>query len=193
MSKRTPKHAANPPEDRPSCGAAEHAKNVEKIYREERGSLVLSLRRVLPSRDECLDAIQDVFVRILARRDLEDVRSRESYVQGAVKNKAYDQRRRRKCWGDIEQLLPNDQQSSRQPSPEEACEGAELADRLTLAMAALPEDQRLALTLAKSDGLSVAEAAVRMGCREHKVRRLIAEALLRLQAAIAEGSGEADE
>jgi RNA polymerase sigma factor (sigma-70 family) len=193
MRKRPPQHASNLPEDPPSCRAADHAKDIEETYREESRSLLLSLRRLLPSPHDCWDTLHEVFVKVLHRRNLGHAEAGKPYILTAVRNQAYDRLRQRKLRGNIELLLLEDQQSSRQPSPEEACEGAELADLIARAMAALPEEERRALTLVNLDGLSFAEAAVRMARREHKVRRLVAKALLQLQAAIEAGSGDADE
>jgi RNA polymerase sigma-70 factor (ECF subfamily) len=65
----------------------------------------------------------------------------------------------------------------RAPSPEEAVEGAEIWD----AVRALPEQQREAVLLVYGEGLSHAEAAGMMGCREKTVSWHLHEAKKRLK------------
>jgi RNA polymerase sigma-70 factor (ECF subfamily) len=70
-----------------------------------------------------------------------------------------------------------DAAQERQPSPEEVVEGAEIWD----AVRALPEQQREAVLLVYGEGLSHAEAAGMMGCREKTVSWHLHEARKRLK------------
>lgn len=175
-----------PPQDAPN-----DAKSIEEIYRKERGSLLLKLCRLLGSRQDGEDAMHDVFVRAL-RDERKDVQEPKLFLLRSIRNEAYDELRRRKRRDNILLRLLENQHSSRHASPEEEYAGDTLCNALAKAVASLPKEQRIALTL-MLDGLSTAEAALRMGHRKRKVRKLFTKALANLRAVVATVSGGADE
>jgi RNA polymerase sigma-70 factor (ECF subfamily) len=66
------------------------------------------------------------------------------------------------------------------PSPSQFAMGRELELRLEVAMAALPEDYREALTLVQAKRLTLREAAERMGRSREAMKKLYARAVARL-------------
>ncbi len=66
------------------------------------------------------------------------------------------------------------------PSPSEAAIASELAGRIRAAMQALPEDYRSVLQLTREEGLTLREAAERMGRSREAVKKLYGRALCKL-------------
>lgn len=73
----------------------------------------------------------------------------------------------------------------RGPSPSQAAAGRELADRVSRAVAGLPDADREVLVMRHADGLPFAEAAVLLGITPAVARKRFGRALIRLQAALA--------
>jgi len=77
----------------------------------------------------------------------------------------------------------------RTPSPSAAAASAETSDHVRAAMASLPEDHRTILTLALIDGLSLGDAAERMGRSREAAKKLYGRAMVGLRAALAARAG----
>ena len=144
--------------------------------------------RMLSTPQTAEDATQEAF--IAAYRHLEKVRggSFRSWLFRIAANVCYDELRRRKSRAASsldeqprEGERPFDAQDP-SPSPEDRAEQAELRDVLARALAAIPADQRLAVTLCDVQGLDYSEIAEVMQCSLGTVKSRIARGRLRLRA-----------
>jgi RNA polymerase sigma-70 factor (ECF subfamily) len=98
-----------------------------------------------------------------------------------VANAALDQARRRR----VRRTEPlSDSVRQPGPTPEDAAERALLRGRLDRALAALPERQRIAVTLFDLEGLSHAEIAATIGVPEGTVRSYVFHARRALRRAL---------
>jgi RNA polymerase sigma-70 factor (ECF subfamily) len=84
------------------------------------------------------------------------------WMRAIVRNSIVDHFRERKRRGDREIGLPIEDWPDDRPA-HDAGDGSPLAPELAAALAALPETQRVAVTLLQVEGLSVAEAALKVG------------------------------
>ena len=69
-------------------------------------------------------------------------------------------------------------------SPSQAAIASESSDRIAEALSSLPEDYRQVLRLTRQEGLSLAEAAERMGRSREATKKLYGRALVRLKLAM---------
>ncbi len=79
--------------------------------------------------------------------------------------------------------------AGRAQSPSAAAASAEMNDRVRAAMASLPEDHRTILTLALIEGLSLGDAAERMGRSREAAKKLYGRAMVGLRAALGAAAG----
>ena len=133
------------------------------------------------------DATQEAF--IAAYRHLDRFRggSFRSWLFRIAVNACYDELRRRKTRATSSLDEPVGERDRRldppdpSPSPEDRAEQADLRDVLAGALAAIPADQRLAITLCDVQGLDYAEIAEVMRCSLGTVKSRIARGRLRLR------------
>lgn len=135
------------------------------------------------NRDAAEDIVQDVFVSIhTARHTFRPERPLEPWVRAIARNAVVD-------WGRRQTRLRSrrsDVEADALPAPESEppAEERALSPAVERALAALPEGQRQAVRLLKLEGLSVAEAARRVGVspgalklRAHRGYRALRETL----------------
>jgi RNA polymerase sigma-70 factor (ECF subfamily) len=144
--------------------------------------------RMLGTPQAAEDATQETF--LAAYRHLDKFRggSFRSWLFRITANACYDELRRRKARaassldetaGEGERRFDAPDTS---PSPTDRAEQAELRDVLARALAAIPADQRLAVTLSDVQGLDYAEIAEVMQCSLGTVKSRIARGRVRLRA-----------
>jgi RNA polymerase sigma-70 factor, ECF subfamily len=144
--------------------------------------------RMLSTPQTAEDATQEAF--IAAYRHLDKFRggSFRSWLFRIAANACYDELRRRKAraTSSLDEPAgegePRFDPPDRSPSPDDRAEQAELRDLLARALAAIPADQRLAVTLCDVQGLDYAEIAEVMQCSLGTVKSRIARGRLRLRA-----------
>ena len=143
--------------------------------------------RMLGTPQTAEDATQEAF--IAAYRHLDKFRggSFRSWLYRIAANASYDELRRRKARamssldepaGEGERPFDAPDPS---PTPDDRAEQAELRDVLARALAAIPADQRLSVTLCDVQGLDYAEIAEVMQCSLGTVKSRIARGRLRLR------------
>jgi RNA polymerase sigma-70 factor (ECF subfamily) len=143
--------------------------------------------RMLSSPQVAEDATQEAF--IAAYRHLDKFRggSFRSWLFRIAANACYDELRRRKARATTSLDEPIGSGERRfdapdaAPSPAERAEQSELRDMLARALAEIPADQRLAVTLCDVQGLDYAEIAEVMECSLGTVKSRIARGRLRLR------------
>ena len=154
----------------------------EALFRHLHPMLTRQARQYAPDPDAAADAVQETFVRLWERRDrLDPERSIRAYLSRSLRNRllnaARDTQTRRTLLDEHASPLT----TTRAPHPDEAAQGAALADRLQLALAELPDRQRTAISLTRFDGLSHTEAAEVMGCSARTVNNHIVRGLRTLR------------
>jgi RNA polymerase sigma factor (sigma-70 family) len=144
--------------------------------------------RMLSTTQTAEDATQEAF--IAAYRHLDKFRGGNfrSWLFRIAANACYDELRRRRARATSSLDEPAGEGERRfdapdpSPSPDDRAEQAELRDVLARALAAIPADQRLAVTLCDVQGLDYAEIAEVMQCSLGTVKSRIARGRLRLRA-----------
>ena len=146
------------------------------------GSLVLRrCRQLLRDHDEALDVCQDVFVQILRRRDVLDIRFPSSLIYRIATNLCLNRIRDRRHWPDLvedEQLA----RIARLDDPTPAIHARSMLGRL---FARHRESTRLIATLHFVDGLTLEEVAGEVGMSVSGVRkrlRALRKTLVELEA-----------
>lgn len=145
------------------------------------------------ARVECDDLVQEVFLRALAHPEhlatLPDERALFGHLATLARRTVVDvvrAARALKRSGREEPLMRSDwshtglgteRLRARTPGPTTRLEGREVTDRLTAAFLALTPEHRRVIGLRQFEGLSAAQAAVRMGRSETAVHSLYRRAL----------------
>lgn len=139
-------------------------------------------RRLMQDPDDADDLVQDAFLRALDRISTFDAgRAFGPWFTRVLVNLGLDQRRKQ----NVRRTESHDPESfAGGVSPEREVERAELKDSLGKALAALPDRQRLIVTLFEIDGHSTEEVAdmlevsqVTIRWHLHQARRTLREAL----------------
>jgi RNA polymerase sigma-70 factor (ECF subfamily) len=139
-------------------------------------------RRLMQDPDDADDLVQDAFLRALDRIETFDAaRAFGPWFTRLLINLGLDQRRKQK----VRRTEPHDPESfAGGVSPDREVEHAELKDSLGKALEALPNRQRLIVTLFEIDGHSTEEVATMLQVSQvtirwhlHQARRTLREAL----------------
>jgi len=159
----------------------------EVLLRRHQQSLYALAVRLLDDRIEAQDAVQDAF--ILAWRKLPAFRGEakfSTWLYRIVTNQCLSRLRR----GRQQQPLPEREKqhlvAPEDLSPQAYVEHAALAAALSAAVAALPDDLRLAWLLREAEHRSYEEVAAITGTRVSTIRGRIARARARLADSLAE-------
>jgi RNA polymerase sigma-70 factor (ECF subfamily) len=139
-------------------------------------------RRLMQDPDDADDLVQDAFLRALDRiATFDAARAFGPWFTRLLINLGLDQRRKQK----VRRTEPHDPESfAGGVSPDREVEHAELKDSLGKALEALPNRQRLIVTLFEIDGHSTEEVATMLQVSQvtirwhlHQARRTLREAL----------------
>jgi len=149
----------------------------------ERPRLVAIARRVLGDGALGEDVAQEVYVR-LAKLP-EEPRSLPAWLRAVCYRVAIDVLRRRQR---AEQTGAEMERASMEPTPSEAAEERERAQRALSALAGLDDPYREALQQRFCEGQSFREIAERMGAPERTVRTWVGRGLMRLRQRLGEVS-----
>jgi len=142
-------------------------------------------RRILACREQAEDVVQDVMLRLAAAPPSDEVRS-TAYVGRMVRNLAIDQARRRtlerRLFAHLDEAIdPADPVAG---TPEDATAAREALQRVTAAMAQLPEPVGTAFRLHRVDGVPQNVIAARMGVSRALVCGLVRRGHLHCLAAL---------
>jgi RNA polymerase sigma-70 factor (ECF subfamily) len=164
-------------------GPDELARRLDLVYSEQSGSFVGYATRILGSREDAEDVVNEAFARVLrADPDLQAPEALVPYVRTVVRNEARDRgsqntRDRHERQIDIAELDDRLTAGDR-PLDDRVCDEISLA----LAVRTLPDRQRQCFALRFVDGLSVRDTAARMNISDGNVKRLSYEVRSRLAA-----------
>jgi RNA polymerase sigma-70 factor (ECF subfamily) len=160
---------------------ADGTPDLEELWKRY-GSLVLRrCRQLLRDEEDALDVCQDVFVQLLRRRGVLDIRFPSSLIYRIATNLCLNRIRDRRRWPDLvedEQLA----RIARLDDPTPALHARSLLGRL---FARHRESTRLIATLHYVDGLTLEEVAGEVGMSVSGVRkrlRALRETLVEMEA-----------
>jgi len=144
---------------------------------------------------EAQDAVQDAMIRLVRSYGRHPEDQWRPLFYRILRNRITDCQRRRKVRNAVMAWWPGHAPEAAPPdpldaaidpegSPDQALEGAELLERIEVALAALSARQREAFLLRNFEGLDVAQTALAMGCSEGSVKTHYFRALQALQQAL---------
>lgn len=154
-----------------------HASRIADLYQRHFAELVAFLSRRVASRDLATDLVQELFVRLLARKDLvAGVEHERGYLFRSVRHLATEAGRSprwRECAPDPDaEPFPDEV-----PPPETLLEDRQTIDRLVKVVGRLPPRCREVFILHKFDNLSYVEVAKRLGISVGSVEKHMTRAL----------------
>lgn len=156
---------------------------VLALYDRHASALLALAMRVLGSRDEAEEVLQDSFVKIWQEAATYDA-SRAGFRAWActiVRNRALDLLRRR---GTAARTAAVSESPEAVAGPDAAAAESETSKRIRAALAGLPDVQRTALELAYYDGLTHVEIATKTNAPLGTVKTRILDGMRKLKAAL---------
>lgn len=154
-----------------------YGQRIERLFREHNESLVSVLKVRLQSRDEAKEVAQEAYVQLLGLHRPETVSFLKAYLFQTAINLARDrikQKSRRREIDEIHLFGPEREDPS---SPEQEWVAERELTAVQQALAELPLSCRQVFELVRINGLSIDEAAHRLGLHPRRVRRYLARAL----------------
>lgn len=144
----------------------------DHLFAKHRRAIVNFARRYLGSQARAEDAAQEAFLRLYrARADYEPKTKFTTYLYRITTNTCLNHLRK-KDWAGKEE--PNDQAPDNSPSgPEQVLQGVELQRLIEKVMSELPEQQRTAFVLLRSEELAYEQIADIMGTTVPAVKSLL--------------------
>ncbi len=140
------------------------------------------LTRFVGASENREDLVQEVFLRVIrARADYRPEARFSTWLYRIVFNLCVNENERRRPGRALDEER-DDSEDERVPAPGAALERADLVTSVRAAIAALPDRQRMALVLAKYDGLPYDEVAKVLGTSEKAVKSMIHRARESLRA-----------
>ena len=147
------------------------------------------LRARLGAEDEAEDVLQDLYVRLRARRDEPAAENPMSYLYTMALNLARDHRRghdraraRDQAWTGLNHTTLGSDAIVEAPAADQTLEAHQRLARIATMVAALPPQRRRVFTLHKLEGLSHAEVAQRLGISRSAIEKHMTAALKQLAA-----------
>lgn len=160
----------------------------ELLYARHRGGLMRFLQRGLGRRETAEECFQEVWSRVVAARDRFQPEARfATWLYQIAHNLLIDQYRRQRPEVNVE-VLPYEAEARDNPfgdsgalTPEEQLSAFEQTRRLQLALAELPDEQRIALQLRLEQELSLEEIGAITGAGRETVKSRLRYALDKLK------------
>lgn len=161
---------------------------IGELYADHHGWLAAWLRRKLGCAFDAADLAHDTFVRVLAGRDVGQIREPRAYLSTVAHGLMVNHLRRKEiehAWLDALAARPE----AVSPSPEDRALVIEALLAVDAMLAALPEKVRRAFLMAQLDGLGYREIAAELGVSERMVKKYMAQAMLHCLMAAEEQAG----
>src|SRR5699024_1409435 len=150
----------------------------DTLYARHRGPLYRYLLRGCGNRDAAGELFQDVWARLIRARHRYRPRARfTTWLFRMAQNRLIDHSRRQRPRGD----MPADLAAPDHDNPEQRTDRRQAADRLLIAIAALPFEQREAILLKEERDLSLAAIAEVTGVGRETVKSRLRYALAKLR------------
>jgi RNA polymerase sigma-70 factor (ECF subfamily) len=156
-----------------------------EIYRRHWERLALQVLRVIHSREDARDIVQEVFVSIWKRRMEIELRGPlTGYLLKSVRNIAIRHIEKNITGNNYLQTLSDS--IADEADPAGYCEYRELQHKLKQAVASLPPKMQEVYLLSRNEKMSYKEIADRLGIAENTVRKQLSNALKLLRASVSE-------
>ena len=162
----------------------------DQLVRRHQGRALAVARRIVGSREEAEDVVQESFLRALDRMDSFQLgRPFSPWLLRIVANRSLNRRKsmRAQSLAPIPEELP-----AHGDSPEDAEERRQVRERIARALGELSETQRLVVRLCALDGFAGREIAEMLGMQEPTVRWTLHAARRKLRALLTTGGERAD-
>lgn len=162
------------------------AKAFAEIYERHWERLSLQVLKILHSREDARDIVQEVFVSIWKRRKEIELKSTlTGYLLKSVRNIAIRYLGKNISRNHYLQTL-SDSFQTEAGDPALYCEYRELQHAVEGAVASLPPKMREVYLLSRNEKMSYKEIADRLGIAENTVRKQVSNALKSLRASVSE-------
>jgi RNA polymerase sigma factor (sigma-70 family) len=161
------------------------AEQLEALSRRFRGPLRVFLSKRLPPGADVDDYVQEVFLRLARRADLEEIGNLDGYIFQMAVNLVRDDRRRAAASSRDAHVEFNDMLHGREDfSPERVLLGRDDVDAVVRALQALPDRTRHVFVLKRFEGLRYGEIARRLGVSVSAVEKHMARAIAHIDEAM---------
>lgn len=148
-----------------------------EIYERYWAVLYLHARRMLRSKEEAQDVVQELFTQLWQNSSQLDVQVKlSSYLYRSVRNRVFNHLQRMKVAGDYQQSLLDFVEASA-ASSDELVREKELTVVIEREIQALPERMREVFVLSRKQYLSYKEIGEVLGISENTVRNQVSSAL----------------
>jgi RNA polymerase sigma factor (sigma-70 family) len=171
-------------EDTPSRDRVNGLNGLVRLHHLE---LVTHVNRRIHSLSDAKDIVQQLWFNLFRSNALSGVTNLRAYLYKAAGNSARDwndKKRVRQAYADEQAVAPPDVE----PSAEEICEHRQELEYLLRQIDRLPRQYRMAILLVRCEGLSLEEAAVRLGVKPGSVKKSLQRAMKQLATAVPLGS-----
>ncbi len=161
---------------------------IQTLYLDHHGWLNGWLRKKLGCSQTAADLAHDVFVRLLARRTVLDIREPRAYLGRIAQGLVIDHWRRREieqAWLEVLAQWP----TAEAPSAEEQAQIIETLTLIDSLLSQLSTRVRSTFVLAQLEGLTCPQIAARLGVSRATVERDLAKALRHCYALCFPGAG----
>lgn len=161
-------------------GAAHSGSPLLDVFFEQRSRLIGLAAKIIGCRSHAEDIVHEAFMKVDDAADPEQIRSQASYLTRVVRNLSIDHYRRRQF---EERLMCHDADSSESPAifgetPEALVSDQQVLERVSGALADLPERTRYAFEMCRIHGMKQREIAKILGVSPPLVNAMIRDALL---------------
>lgn len=151
-----------------------------EVFYDQRQRLIGLAARITGCRSHAEDIVHEAFMKVGDAGDNEQIRSQASYLTRVVRNLSIDHYRRRQF---EDRLISHDADSNDAPahhaeSPEALVSDQQVLERVSGALADLPERTRYAFEMCRIHGMKQKEIARILGVSPPLVHAMISEALL---------------
>lgn len=167
-------HKKKPRSQGSECDAAK----LGALHRQYSGALRRYFLKRAPAGAEADDLVQDVFIRLARRGDVESIARIEGYLFQTAANVLTDHARRNAARRrDAHDVYEDAEHGSEAISPERVLLGRERVRQLLDALDTLPQRTRAIFVLHKFEGLRYADIAARFGVSVSSVEKHMMKAL----------------
>jgi RNA polymerase sigma factor (sigma-70 family) len=149
------------------------------LFNRYREALLRHVGRMVRSREDAADLVQDTYVRVMDRISVArfDAAARAYLFQTATNlARDYYRRQRFRAHAPLDDV-PDEGPASHDPAPEDLVAADQLTATLRVAIAQMPEDARNVFLLARSRQMAYGEIARHLGLGQRTVERRMAEAM----------------
>lgn len=166
-----------------SVADAASQRRIHSIYSDHHGWLFGWLRRKTSCPHDAADLAHDTFLRVIAGRDLLELREPRAYLLVIASRLLINQNRRRKVEEEALRQIAVLMEIEDAQDPQRIAETQDLLSQVLLLLTnELPEKVRRAFLMARLEGMSYAAIAAKLDVSESSVKQYLARALAHCHA-----------